>query len=126
MRTRRSEEEPCNFASCNYCWSDLSIDRAASSYPIMNWIDTTDREAVNHWIAGHYGCLDSPLAETRLNRECRVTCKACGAADVEIAMWVRQDTMEPVDDYGSFGEYDTTWCHQCEEHEGVEERWHYG
>ena len=48
-------------------------------------------------------------------------CKKCGGDNVQHVMWVKSNEQEPVDDFGSFGEFDTTWCEDCRKHGTVVE-----
>lgn len=121
--TIKSYETREPLALNDYTHNDHSLDEAAEGWVNfdMRHIPECDR-----WIAGHYGCLDSPLALTRLNREEVCVCKQCGSREVEWAMWVDMQTNTPVDDFGSWGEYEPSWCRDCEEHNGLIYKRHYG
>lgn len=49
----------------------------------------------------------------------RYRCPRCLGANVQLAMWVRPNADEVVDTFGSFGECDTTYCDDCEDHTGI-------
>lgn len=49
-----------------------------------------------------------------------VRCKKCNGTNVQVATWVRVNTGEVIDDFGSPDCYDTTWCEDCEDHTGVD------
>lgn len=48
-----------------------------------------------------------------------VRCGACGGTHIQIAMWVRPNTSEVLDDFGSPDQVDTTWCEDCQAHTGL-------
>lgn len=47
------------------------------------------------------------------------TCKKCGGTNVQVAIWIRPNSGEILDDFGSPDSYDTTWCEDCDDHTGV-------
>lgn len=63
-------------------------------------------------IAGHF-----PEALLhRLDREIRpVSCTKCGGTNVQVAMWVRPNTEEILEDFGSWEETDTKYCEDCDD-----------
>ncbi len=50
-----------------------------------------------------------------------IVCETCGSKNVQVAMWVRPNTMEIVDDFGSWKEPDTKWCDKCEDHTSLKD-----
>ena len=46
-------------------------------------------------------------------------CRGCGSRNVQLAMWYRPNLDQVVDDFGSYDSTDTTWCEDCEGHEGT-------
>ena len=47
-------------------------------------------------------------------------CAECKGTNIQVAMWVNPNTYEVHGDYGSWGNYDTHWCEDCEEHPRIE------
>ncbi len=62
-----------------------------------------------------HGACDS-CGNAKEECECEMYCSRCGGTNVQIAMWVRTNTEEVLDDFGSFDETDTKWCEDCEAH----------
>lgn len=49
-------------------------------------------------------------------------CQRCGSQAVEVVSWVEANSDSTTECYGSFGELDTTWCGECNDHTGIELR----
>ncbi len=43
-------------------------------------------------------------------------CSKCGSNEVQTAMWVNMNTLEPDGNYGADEAIDTNWCLSCEGH----------
>lgn len=48
-------------------------------------------------------------------------CTECKGTNVQVAMWVRPNTRQILDDFGSFDHTDTKWCDDCQDHVLLEE-----
>ena len=46
-------------------------------------------------------------------------CARCGGENVEHAMWVRLNTEEVLDVFGSWCHGDNSWCDDCEDHTDI-------
>lgn len=46
-------------------------------------------------------------------------CATCGSTDVQHAMWVRLNTDEVLEPFGSWCEGDTGWCERCHDHRQI-------
>ena len=47
---------------------------------------------------------------------CPIVCGECGGQNVQHAMWVRVNTDEVVDSFGTWNFDGSAWCEDCETH----------